>query len=166
MARIHRATRPVALNAVSSEMAEQNQMTSDLPSIDPAALTWIEHWYPVAWKGLLAGTSIAVIAGITAIGFALLLWRATNLRDQHSDWRTSVLEVQAKNAEAGLALAKADLSDADARVAGMRVDATRTNEHISSLKADAAQLQERIATLETDVATANAAVAAAEARAI
>ena len=163
MARIDTATRPVTRNAVPSETAEQNQMTSDLPPIDPAALTWIEYWYPVAWKGLLAGT---VIAGITAIGFVLLLWRASNLRDQYSDWRTSVLEVQAKEAEAGLARAKADLSDADARVADMQVEATRTNEHISSLKADAAKLQERIATLETDAAAANDAVADAEGRAI
>jgi hypothetical protein len=34
--------------------------------MDPAALSWIEHWYPVAWKGLLAGASLTVIAGITA----------------------------------------------------------------------------------------------------
>jgi predicted nucleic acid-binding Zn-ribbon protein len=147
-------------------LAEQNQMTSDLPPMDPAALTWIEYWYPVAWKGLLAGAAITAVAGITTIGFVLLLWRASNLRDQYSDWRTSVLEVQAKNTEAGLARAKADLSDADARVADMQVEATRTNEHISSLKADAAKLQERIATLETDAAAANDAVADAEGRAI
>jgi hypothetical protein len=106
----------VTRNAILSETAEQNQMTSNLPPMDPAALSWIEHWYPVASKGLLAAASITVIAGITAMGFVLLLWRASNLRDQYSDWRNSVLE-QAKKAEAGLARAKADLSEADARLA-------------------------------------------------
>jgi predicted nucleic acid-binding Zn-ribbon protein len=141
-------------------------MTSDLPPMDPAALGWIEYWYPVAWKGLLAGALITVIAGITAIGFVLLLWRASNLRDQYSDSRNSVLEVQAKKAEAGLARAKADLSDTDARLADTQAEARRTNELISALKADAAKLQARMVTLKTEAADANAAVVDAEARAI
>jgi hypothetical protein len=71
MDRIDRVTRRVTRNPILSETAEQNQMTSDLLPMDPAALSWIEYWYPVAWKGLLAGALITVIAGITAIGFRI-----------------------------------------------------------------------------------------------
>jgi DNA repair exonuclease SbcCD ATPase subunit len=141
-------------------------MSSELAPIDPAALTWLEYWSPIASKGFLVGSLIAVVAGIAAVGFALLLFRASNLRDQYSDWRTSVLEVQTKKAEADLVRAKADLSDADARLTDAQTEATLRNEQISSLKADAAKLQERIATLESDAAGANAAVADAEARTI
>jgi predicted nucleic acid-binding Zn-ribbon protein len=156
----------VSPKAISSETAEQNQMSSELAPIDPAALSWLEYWYPIASKGLLAGSLIAVVAGIAAIGFALLLFRSSNLRDQYSDWRTLVLEAQAKKAEADLVRAEADLSDADARLTDAQTEATHRNEQISSLKEDAAKLQERIATLETNAAAANAAVADAEARAI
>jgi predicted nucleic acid-binding Zn-ribbon protein len=141
-------------------------MSSELAPIDPAALTWLEYWSPIASKGFLVGSLIAVVAGIAAVGFALLLFRASNLRDQYFDWRTSVLEVQTKKAEADLVRAKADLSDADARLTDAQREETLRNEQISSLKADAAKLQERIATLESDAAGANAAVADAEARTV
>jgi peptidoglycan hydrolase CwlO-like protein len=141
-------------------------MSSALAPMDPSALTWLEYWSPIASRGFLVGSLIAVAAGIAAVGFALLFFRASNLRAQYSDWRTSALEVQAKKAEADLMRAKADLSETDARLTDVQTEATLRNEQISSLKADAAKLQERIATLESDAAGANAAVADAEARTV
>ena len=57
------------LNAIPSDMAEQNQMSSELSSIDPLALSWVEYWHPFARKGLLIGCSIAVVAAVVSVGF-------------------------------------------------------------------------------------------------
>ena len=91
-------------------------MSSELSSIDPLALSWVEYWHPIARKGLLIGCSIAVVAAVVSVRFLLLLWRTSNVRNQLSDWRTSTLQVQARTAEADLLRAKADLSGAEARV--------------------------------------------------
>jgi hypothetical protein len=108
---------------------------------------------------------ITVIGAVGSIGFLLLQWRASSIREQQSDWRTSVLEVQAKKAAADLLRAKANIVDADARAAGAQAEATHATERASALEADAAKARERTATLEKDAAAAKALVVDADARA-
>ena len=120
-------------------------MSSELSSIDPLALSWVEYWHPIARKGLLIGCSIAVVAAVVSVGFLLLLWRTSNVRNQLSDWRTSTLQ--------------AAVARADVRLAETRAEATRATEIVSMLEADAAKAQSRIATLEKEAATAKAALA-------
>jgi hypothetical protein len=146
-------------------MVDQSHMGSDLSPIDPATLNWVEHWYPIAWKGLLVAGLITIIAAIASIGFLLIQWRASNIREQLSDWRISVLEAQAKRADADLVRAKADIADADARAAAAQANATHATERASALEADAARALEHIATLEQEVVAAKAAIADADARA-
>jgi hypothetical protein len=99
-------------------MADQNKMGSNLSSpIDPTLLAWAEYWYPIAWKGLLAAGIVTAFAACATIAFLLLQWRTSLIREQNSDWRTSVLETQAKKAEADLTTAKAGIAGADARAA-------------------------------------------------
>ena len=152
------------LNAIPSDMAEQNQMSSELSSIDPLALSWVEYWHPIARKGLLIGCSIAVVAAVVSVGFLLLLWRTSNVRNQLSDWRTSTFQVQARTAEADLLRAKADLSGAEARVVEAHAEATHANQTITALEVNAAKANERIATLEKEAAVSKSALADAEAR--
>ena len=146
-------------------MTDESHMGSDLSPIDPASLNWVEYWYPIAWKGLLIAGLITVIGAIGSMGFLLLHWRASSLRELLSDQRISVLEVQAKKAEADLVRAKADIADADARAAGAQADATHATERASALEADAAKARERIATLEKEAAAATAAIADANGQA-
>jgi hypothetical protein len=161
-----RLTRTGTLSVTPSEMADQNHMGSDLSPIDPATLNWVEYWYPIAWKGLLVAGLITVIGVIASIGFLLIQWRASSVREQLSDWRISVLEVQAKKADTDLVRAKADIADADTRAAAAQADARLATERASALAADAVSAQERIATLEQEAAAAKAAIADAEARAV
>ena len=53
-------------------------MSSELSPIDPLALSWVEYWHPIAWKGLLIGCSIAVVAAVVSVGFLLLLLRTSS----------------------------------------------------------------------------------------
>jgi hypothetical protein len=153
------------LSKTPFEMIDESHMSTGLSQIDPASLNWVEHWYPIAWKGLLVAGLITVIGAIGSMGFLLLQWRTSGIREQQSDWRISILEVQAKQADADLERAKLDIADADARAAAMQVDATRATERASALETDAAKAHERIAALETEAAAAKATTAAANARA-
>jgi len=146
-------------------MIDESHMGSDLSPMDPVSLNWVEYWYPIAWKGLLVAGLITVIGAIGGMGFLLLHWRTSSLRELLSDRRISVLEVQAKKAEADLVGAKADIADADARAAGAQADSTHATERASALEADAAKAQDRIATLEKEAAVATAAIADANGRA-
>ena len=146
-------------------MTDESHMGSDLSPIDPASLNWVEYWYPIAWKGLLIAGLITLIGAIGSMGFLLLHWRTSSLRELLSDRRILVLEVQAKKAEADLVRAKADIADADARAAGAQADATHATERASALEADAAKARERIATLEKEAAAATAAIADANGQA-
>jgi len=146
-------------------MTDESHMGSDLSPMDPVSLNWVEYWYPIAWKGLLVAGLITVIGAIGGMGFLLLHWRTSSLRELLSDRRISVLEVQAKKAEADLVGAKADIADADARAAGAQADATHATERASALEVDAAKAQDRIATLEKEAAVATAAIADANGRA-
>jgi hypothetical protein len=98
-------------------MVDQNQMVSDLSPTDPALLAWAEYWYPIAWKGLLAAGVITAIGACAGIAFLLLQWRTSSIREQQSEWRTSSLEVQSKNADAELAKANSEIANANARAA-------------------------------------------------
>jgi IgA-specific serine endopeptidase len=145
-------------------MIDESRMSTGLSQIDPASLNWVEHWYPIAWKGLLVAGLITVISAIGSMGFLLLHWRTSGIREQQSDWRISMLEVQAKRANADLERAKSDIADANARAAGAQADATRATERASALEADAAKAQQRIITSEKEAAGAKAATADANAR--
>ncbi len=69
-------------------------------AVDPSLLEWAEFWYPVSWKGVLAGGLITAIGACATIAFLLLQWRTTTLREEQSDWRTSVLEAETASTSA------------------------------------------------------------------
>jgi hypothetical protein len=150
--------------AISSAMTEQNQVSSDLPSIDPGVVSWVEYWHPIAWKGLLIACSLAVLAAVASIAFLLLLWRTSTVRHQTTDWHSTALQA-VKAADADLLRAKKDVADAHAEAAEAQTKAIHASETALALKASAAEVQQRIAALEKEHAVANAALAAADARA-
>jgi hypothetical protein len=114
-------------------MTDDSHMGSDLPPIDPASLNWARYWYPIARKGLLVAGLITVISAIGSMGFLVLHWRTSSIRELISDRRISVLEVQAKKVEADLERAKSDRADADARATGADAEAKRATERASAL---------------------------------
>jgi len=114
-----------------------SQMSPESPPVDPALLAWAEYWYPIAWKGLVAAGLIAAIGACATIVFLLLQWRTTTIRENHSEWRTWILEAQTAVAKADLGRAQADIANANARIS--EADA-RTKE--AELKLE--QLRERL----------------------
>jgi chromosome segregation ATPase len=146
-------------------MAEQSQMSSDLPSIDPAVLSWAEYWHPIAWKGLLIAGSLAALAAVASIAFLLLLWRTSTIKDVSAEWSNATLQAQAKTAEAHRLRARKDLADANTLAAKAETRAAHATETVTSLEASTAELQQRIATLDRERAVAASALTAADAHA-
>lgn len=86
-------------------------------AVDPSLLEWAEYWYPISWKGVLTGGIITAVGACATIAFLLLQWRTTTIREEQSDWRTSVVEADTAKAKAELGTAQADIAKANAQIA-------------------------------------------------
>jgi hypothetical protein len=102
---------------VTNDMAVQNHKDSSRVPVDPSLLEWAEYWYPISWKGVLAGGVITAIGACATIAFLLLQWRTTAIREEQSDWRTSVVELDTARAKADLGIAQADITKANVQIA-------------------------------------------------
>ena len=75
----------------------QKKMASESP-VDPSLLEWAEYWYPISWKGLLVAGVLAAVSACATVGFFVLQWRTTTIKERHADWRTVSLENDAAQA--------------------------------------------------------------------
>jgi hypothetical protein len=98
-------------------MAAENQRESESVPLDPTLLDWAEYWYPISWKGVLAGGIITAVGACATIAFLLLQWRTTSIREEQSEWRTSTLEMQTAQANAALGAAQVDIAKANVQIA-------------------------------------------------
>src|ERR1700737_1675494 len=98
-------------------MAIENQKDSARVPIDPALLDWAEYWYPISWKGVLAGGVMTAVGACATIAFLLLQWRTTSIREEQSEFRTAALEMQTAQANAALGNAQADIEKSKAEIA-------------------------------------------------
>jgi hypothetical protein len=97
-------------------MVEKHKDASRV-AVEPSLLEWAEYWYPISWKGVLAGGVITAIGACATIAFLLLQWRTTTIREEQSDWRTTVLEADTAKAKAELGLAQADIERSKVEIA-------------------------------------------------
>jgi len=67
------------------------------PPLDHGLLEWAEYWYQVSWFGLLSAGLLTALAALATLGFLLLQWKTSTIRETYSEWRTSV-ELQAVEA--------------------------------------------------------------------
>jgi hypothetical protein len=130
-------------------MATENQKGSEPVPIAPTLLDWAEYWYPVSWKGVLAGGIITAVGACATIAFLLLQWRTTSIREEQSEWRTASLETQTVQANAALGTAQAAIAKANAQIA-------EANERTAKLEGETAAARERAAALENEAAQARA----------
>jgi hypothetical protein len=113
-------------------MAKKNAKGSQPVPIETSLLDWAEYWYPISWKGVLAGGVITAIGACATIAFLLLQWRTTNIREEQSELRTAALEAQTAQANAALGTAQADIAKANSEIA-------KAHEGIASANARAAE---------------------------
>jgi hypothetical protein len=98
-------------------MARKNHKGASRVAVDQSLLEWAEYWYPIAWKGVLAGGLITAVGACATIAFLLLQWRTTTIREEQADWRTSIVESETARAKADLGTAQADIAKANASIA-------------------------------------------------
>jgi hypothetical protein len=86
-------------------------------AVDPSLLEWAEYWYPISWKGVLGGGIITAVGACATIAFLLLQWRTTTIREEQSDWRTTIIEADTAKSKAELGVAQADIAKANVQIA-------------------------------------------------
>jgi hypothetical protein len=121
--------------------ATEDQKGSDPMPIDQALLDWAEYWYPISWKGILLGGVITAVGACATIAFLPLQWRTTSIREEHSEWRTSALELQT-------AEAKRDTAAAHERIAELNNQTERLK--ADNLAVQKAMLPRRLAGIRMD----------------
>lgn len=97
-------------------------------AVDPTLLEWAERWYPVSWKGILVAGLLTAVAACATLGFLLLQWRTTSIREEQSEWRTSTLELQTATAKAELVKAQAEIAKANAEIAKAQATVAEANQ--------------------------------------
>jgi hypothetical protein len=116
-------------------MTKKNHKGASLVAVDPSLLEWAEYWYPISWKGVLGGGFITALGACATIIFLLLQWRTTTIREEQSDWRTSVLEAETAKAKAELGTAQADIAKATAETAKANERAALANRRAAEINA-------------------------------
>jgi hypothetical protein len=101
----------------SKYIAMRSEASLESLPVDPSLLERANWWFDISWYGLLWAGAATALAACATVTFLFIQFWSSGIRERHSDWRTSSLEVQTKRAEADLALAKADIANADARAA-------------------------------------------------
>jgi hypothetical protein len=85
-------------NPEMTKTATSDGVRVETPSVDPAMLASANRWFDVSWYGLLiAGVAAAIAAGATVIFLFIQYWSG-GVRERHTEWRTSSLELKAAEA--------------------------------------------------------------------
>jgi hypothetical protein len=116
-------------------MAPKNKKGSDPVPIDPHLIDWAEYWYPISWKGVLAGGIITAVGACATIAFLLLQWRTTSIREEQSELRTATLETQTAQAKAELGTAQADIAKASVAVEEAKARALEAQAQLAKYRA-------------------------------
>jgi hypothetical protein len=128
-------------------MAEKNVKGSQPVPIEPSLFDWAEYWYPISWKGVLAGGVITAVGACATIAFLLLQWRTTSIREEQSEVRTVALEAQTAQANAALGTAQADIAKANAQIAEANARALEAQVALVKFKAPRSLSTEQQASL-------------------
>jgi hypothetical protein len=99
-----------------SSLMRENVLESIL--VDPTILDSANWWFDVSWYGLLIAGAMTALAAFATVMFLFVQFWSSGVRDRHTEWRTSVLELQT-------AEAKRDTAEAQERIAQLNNETAR-----------------------------------------
>jgi hypothetical protein len=88
--------------------------------VDPALLESANRWFDISWYGLLAAGLATALAATATVIFLILQFWSSGVRERHTEWRTSELELQTAQAKKDTAMALERAAKADERTEEMR----------------------------------------------
>jgi hypothetical protein len=80
--------------------------------VDSALLQSANWWFDASWYGILVAGAITALAAFATVTFLFVQFWSSGIRDRHSEWRTSALELET-------AQAKKETATANERIAAL-----------------------------------------------
>jgi hypothetical protein len=121
-------------------MATSKETVLESLPVDTALLESANRWFDISWYGLIVAGAITALAAFATVVFLFLQFWSSGVRERHTEWRTSTLELETETAKAALGKANAEIANANATAAA-------ANERAAALEKEAAQAraeQERL----------------------
>lgn len=73
--------------------------------VDPELLKSANWWFDASWYGILVAGAMTTIGAFLTFAFLFTQYWSSGVRERHTEWRTSALELQTANANASAAQA-------------------------------------------------------------
>jgi hypothetical protein len=100
-------------------VSSREKVLESIP-VDPALLESANKWFDISWYGLLLAGASTALSAFATVAFLFVQFWSSGVRERHSEWRTSVLELQT-------AEAKKDTAEAQERIAELNNETARLN---------------------------------------
>jgi hypothetical protein len=87
---------------------------------DPSILASANWWFDRSWYGLLIAGALTALAATATVIFLFVQFWSSGVRERHTEWRTSALELQAEEARKDTATALRDAAKANEATENLR----------------------------------------------
>lgn len=78
---------------MSDSASTRKKVLESLP-VDPSLLESANIWFDRSWYGLLICGAATAVAAMATVAFLFLQYWSSGVRERHTEWRTSVLELR------------------------------------------------------------------------
>jgi hypothetical protein len=105
---------------------KRENVLESLP-VDPSLLESANIWFDRSWYGLLIFGAATALAAMGTVAFLFIQYWSSGVRERHTEWRTSALELTTAEANSGAA-------KANVRAAGLEKEAATARLETEKLK--------------------------------
>lgn len=86
---------------MTARVINKEKVLESVP-VDPTLLNSANWWFGVSWYGILLAGATTALGALLTVAFLFVQYWSSGVRERQSDWRTSVLETQTKQANSEL----------------------------------------------------------------
>jgi hypothetical protein len=128
-----------AITAVAMMTTAESKETSleSLP-VDPTLLETANRWFDISWYGLLWAGAFTALSAIATVIFLFIQFWSSGVRERHTEWRTSVVELQTEEA-------KRDTEEAKERIAQLELQTAVANKRAEEDRLARVKIEQRLA---------------------
>ena len=133
---------------MTAQIATRREAALETLPVDPALLERANLWFDISWYVIFFAGFATALGAFATLAFLVLQYWSSGIKERHTEWRTSTLELETGRAKAELgraneAIAKANAETAKAleRAAELRLDLQREHERVSDRKATEEQMR-------------------------
>jgi hypothetical protein len=108
--------------APTTESAATRESVLESLPVDPALLESANSWFDRSWYGLLICGTATALAAMATVAFLFIQYWSSGVKERHTEWRTSALELQTAKAVKDTATANERTAELQKEAAQLRLD--------------------------------------------